>query len=72
MPPWASENRAGIAEAARRAVHDLRDQSERAHRAPADAGSEQQLGKIDRRALGRGGEIAVQPPQMNVFGARTS
>ena len=40
-------------------------------RAPfgADAGREQKLGKIHRTAFGRCGEIAVQPPQVNVLRA---
>ena len=43
----------GIAEAVGRAVHDLGDHRERADRARADAGREQQIGEVDRAALGR-------------------
>ena len=49
-----------ILEAVGRAVHDLGHHGQRLHRAGADAGRQQQLGKVDGPALGGGGERAVQ------------
>jgi hypothetical protein len=49
-----------IAKTVGRAVNDLRDHRQRAHRAHADPRREQQFRKVDRAALGRGGERAVQ------------
>ena len=57
-----------VAKAARRAVYDLGDESKRSHGSRADARRKQQIGKIGRAALRRGGEVAVQSPQMNVAG----
>lgn len=57
-----------IAKAARRAVHDLGYHGKRAHGSRANARRQQQIGKIGRSALGRGGEVAVQPPQVNIAG----
>ena len=51
-----------IAKSARRAVHDFGHQGESLHRAGADAGRQQQVGKVDRSALGGGREVAVQAP----------
>ena len=55
-----------IREAAGRAVHDLSDQRKRPHRAGADSRRLQQIGKVDRSALGGGREIAVKAPQVDV------
>ena len=51
-----------IAEAARRAMHHLRDQGKRAYRASPYPRRQQQIGEIRWRALGRRSEIAVQAP----------
>ena len=56
-----------IAEPARRAVYDFGDQGQRPHRTGADAGREQQISKVGWSALGGGGKIAVQTPQLNIL-----
>jgi Hsp70 protein len=47
-------------------VHDLRHHRERPDRARADARRQQQVGKVDRSALGRSGERAMQPSREDV------
>ena len=56
----------GIAEPARCAVQDLGHQGEGADRARANAGRQQQIGKVGGPALGRGGKVAMQAPQMDI------
>ena len=51
----------GIAEPARGAVHDFGHHRQRADGARAHARRQQQFGKIRRTAVGRRGQIAVQP-----------
>ncbi len=58
-----------IGEAAGRAVDHLGDHCQRLHRALADARDEQQLGEILGRAVGGGGERAVQAAKHDVAGA---
>ena len=58
-----------VAEAARRAVHDLRHHGQRPHGARADARHQQQFGEIGRAAVGRRGEIAVEAARDHVLGA---
>jgi hypothetical protein len=55
-----------ILKAIRSAMHDLGDHGKRANCARADAGRQQQIGKIDRTALGGGSERAMQTPAENV------
>ena len=50
-------------------MHDLGHHRQRPHRARADARHQQQLGEIGRAAIGRRGEVAVQPPRDHVLGA---
>ena len=67
------EREAGrVGEAVGRAVHDLGDHGERAHRARADAGRQQQLGEIGRAALGRRGERRRAGAARRRRSARTS
>ena len=75
MPVLAAmgEREAGrVREAAGRAVDDLGDHGQRAHRPGADAGHQQQLGEIGRPAFGGGGQRAVQAPQSSTSLGRTS
>src|SRR5947209_7667996 len=58
-----------VGEAAGRAVHHLGDHRERAHRARADAGRQQELGEILRPAIRRGRKIAAQAAQVHVLRA---
>ena len=54
---------------AQRGIHGVVQAVGIAPHAAADTRCQQKLGKIGGPALGSGNEIAVQPPQMNVFGA---
>ena len=60
-----------IAEAAGRAVQHFGDQGQRAHRALADAGNQQQFGEIARPRLGRRGGVPCEAARTTSFG-RTS
>ena len=60
---------AGIAEPARGAVHHFGHHRQRADGPCTHAGREQEFGKIRGSAVGRGGQIAVQPSRHDIFGA---
>ena len=55
-----------VLEAVWRAVHHLGDHRERLHCARADTRCKQQLGEVDRSALGGRGEGAMQAPREHV------
>jgi len=59
----------GIAEACRRAVHDLGDEGEGEHGAWADARGQEEIGEVDRRSLVCGGDGAAEAALLHVLGA---
>src|SRR5258708_162803 len=68
LPAMRQRKARRIGEPARRAVHDLGNQSKGSYRARAYAGDQQQLGEILRPQIGGRGESAMQAALDDVLG----